>query len=300
MIWFNMEIWRYFHSHSRTCPFPLFTFTLSLSRSLTPTFFFYSFHSVEQFLTFLLLFRFGFCMIDVTIQWLNFCAVCLCVRACVHELNNRTLKAKQSRFIAFHLPNIRLSFHLLNIYINTFLQIHSFSWLAKSVRAISRNQQATAFSQPSKTCKREREWMKERERGAGARERMSSNERTSDWRSFCHEQFHANRFIKLGSKTNFKMRLRTISKHHLNFGKLVKVYNSWNRKEQKRESLHTHQRMNEKSSHNNVDLFANMNVSVSYVCVVVGYILFNIHHKRATLDRCKIGWHRSWVSNSSD
>lgn len=147
MIWFNMEIWRYFHSHSHICPFlyflslsfcPFLSYFLSFS---VP--FVLSFHSLlSSFLFFLLLlFRFGFCMINITIQWLNFWRMCVCV----YELNNRTLKAKQSRFIAFHLPNI-LSFLSFAEYLHKHIFTDSFIFVTgKSERATSRNsQQATA------------------------------------------------------------------------------------------------------------------------------------------------------------
>lgn len=191
-------------------------------------------------------------------------------------------------------------FHLVDIYINTFLQIHSDSWLAKvCAPPIASIKQQPIVSRTKCASKRTRmnemnEWINERERG-----------RTSDWRSYCHEQFHANRFIKLGSKTNFKMRLRTISKHHLNFGKLVKVYNSWKRKSQTenfaRAHTHSHTKGWTKHSNNNdADLSANTNVSVSYV---YRYMMswWCIHHKRGWgLDLRKIGWHHFWISNSSD
>lgn len=95
--------------------------------------------------------------------------VCVCACVSVYELNNRTLKAKQSRFIAFHLPNIPslLSF---GGYLHKHIFTDSFRFVTgKSVRATNRIQKATAHSQPKQMCKQTNknewnEWMNKPER----------------------------------------------------------------------------------------------------------------------------------------
>lgn len=102
------------------------------------------------------------------------------------------LQVKQSRFIAFSFTDemfvsiaLFFSIHLLN---NVHMNIFTDSVHFRSRRNLSLVV-VLCVSEP----------------------RCERNDRRKRPCSFCHEQFHANRFIKLGSKTNFKMRLRTIS-----------------------------------------------------------------------------------------
>lgn len=120
----------------------------------------------------------------------------------LRELNNRTLKVKQLHFIAFHLLNF--SFFTWNLFLIFFL-FFSFSYILLHFSLSS------SFFISTESF---------RFLYLGALFEASKCKRI---RSCCHEQFHANQFIKLGNKTNFKIRLRTIS-NIISTWKLLKVH----------------------------------------------------------------------------